>query len=54
LLKIDDAHILIDPVFGRSSPVSFYGGTRFQEPPFSREELPKLDAPVKSPNPTTI
>jgi len=43
LLKIDDALILIDPVFGRSSPVSFYGGTRFQEPPFSREELPKID-----------
>jgi len=43
LLKLDDVLILVDPVFGRSSPVPFYGGPRFQEPPVTREELPDID-----------
>ena len=43
LLKVGDALILIDPVFGRSSPFPLFGGARFQKPPFSREELPKID-----------
>lgn len=43
LVKLESAFILIDPVFGRSSPVPFVGGPRFQDAPISRRELPKID-----------
>lgn len=42
-LKIDSSVILLDPVFGRASPVAFYKSPRFQPPPFTRDELPEVD-----------
>lgn len=43
LLRIDTTTVLFDPVFGRSSPLSFFAGPRFQPPPFARSELPDVD-----------
>ena len=48
LMRLGGATILIDPVFGRSSPVPFAGGPRFQDPPISRDEIPEVDVVVIS------
>lgn len=42
-LRIGGATVLLDPVFGRASPLSFYGYPRFQAPPFRRDDLPDVD-----------
>jgi len=43
LLRVDSATILLDPVFGRASPLAFYAYPRFQPPPFTRAEMPPVD-----------
>ncbi len=43
LVKLDKSLILIDPVFGRSSPVPFIGGPRFQKSPITHAELPPIN-----------
>lgn len=43
LVKLDKSLILIDPVFDRSSPVTFTGGPRFQKSPVTRAQLPPID-----------
>lgn len=48
LLRMDSATILLDPVFGRASPLSFYESPRFQPPPFRREETPHVDVIIIS------
>lgn len=47
-LRMDTTLILIDPVFGRASPLSFYEGSRFQPPAVTRKELPDVDVIVIS------
>lgn len=42
-LRMNSVTILLDPVFGRASPLSFYESPRFQPPPFTREEMPPVD-----------
>ncbi|SET24370.1 MBL fold metallo-hydrolase [Thalassotalea agarivorans] len=47
LINFKGTNILIDPVFGQASPVSF-AGTRFQPPVIKREQLPSVDYVVIS------
>jgi L-ascorbate metabolism protein UlaG (beta-lactamase superfamily) len=47
-LKVDSTVILLDPVFGRASPLPFYKGRRFHPPPFTRDDLPPVDVIVIS------
>lgn len=47
-LRLDTTTILLDPVFGRASPLTFYESPRFQPPPFQREQLPDVDVIVIS------
>ncbi len=49
LMKIDGKIFLTDPMWGRrASPLSFMGPARFFEPPFSLDELPRLDGVIIS------
>ena len=47
LLNLEGVNILVDPVFGNASPVSF-AGKRFQQPVTTPEQLPEIDVVVIS------
>jgi L-ascorbate metabolism protein UlaG (beta-lactamase superfamily) len=45
LLELDDARLLIDPVWGtRASPFSWLGPRRWYDPPLALADLPSIDA----------
>lgn len=50
LLELDSARFLIDPVWGRSSPVSWAGPERWYAPLIALDSLPELDAVLISHN----
>lgn len=49
LLELDNANLLIDPIWGtRISPFSWFGPKRWFDPPLAIEDLPRIDAVVIS------
>lgn len=48
ILEIDEARFLLDPVWGRSSPVSWAGPKRWYEPLIDLDSLPPFDAVLVS------